>query len=96
MHRAWAAGDAKAIKATLDIAGQVLLTEAYRPPLPPEAVVPCESTHSAHGTACEQQRPPKHFELARLLMMARCAQSFVHTLNMHGGCGQSAGKMSNR
>jgi hypothetical protein len=31
---------------TLDIAGQVLLTEAYRPPRPPEAKVPCGETRS--------------------------------------------------
>jgi hypothetical protein len=36
------------ISRTLDIAGQVLLTEAYRPPRPPEAKVPCGETRSVH------------------------------------------------
>ena len=34
---------------TLDIAGQVVLTEAYRPPRPPEAVVPYgENSYRSH------------------------------------------------
>ena len=52
MHRSlWATANSS----TLDIAGQVLLIKANRPPLPPEAVVPCERTHfaftrcNAHG-----------------------------------------------
>ena len=69
---------------TLDIAGQVLLTEAYRPPRPPEAVVPYGETQidrSHHVTSGPQAA----------LLLATLAQDRLAQGNMQAITEQLAG-----